>query len=564
MVFRRMAAAAAAVLVLVHLTAYSASGWIARALLARRTLDGERQTPEQWTALLHDIVLRSGVVLGLVLAAVLALVANGRTRGALAALYRAEDSPRRLGVFRAIFFFYILFAFDPEQTLLFARLPPALIRGLSDPLPLWRLIVPAPALSAVLVKVFLASTFFAAIGLFTRVSALGVAGLGFYLLGLPQIFGKVNHSHHLLWFALILGLAPSGDGFGVDAWVRARLRAPAPPARARAYALPLRVIWILIGVIYFWPGFWKLVQHGPSWVLPENFRGHLYLRWFEDEGFSPLFRIDRYPLLCTLGSCFTIFFEMSWIFLIPFRRTRWLAIAMGLAFHNMTAAILNISFTSLQTCYAVFVDWDAVLGWLERRAGPRSSGALRRAARALDARAGALVRSVAAAPWAAAAARAAWRSRPSGAASLRAVQLAGALLFVGNMAYGAMHQTDAWPFTCYPTFSTNIKHEHRTLYARIRSPVRGDRAVASARAMRALRSERYAALLYGVVREREPGRRQERLEALSTVLYEIDDSIRPGETIDIHEAVFSTDPDDARRPRGDALVYSAQIGRGAR
>ena len=53
-------------------------------------------------------------------------------------------------------------------------------------------------------------------------------------------------------------------------------------------------------------------------------------------------------------------FELSFVFLVPFRRTRPFAAVAGLAFHNLTYLLMNIAFVSLQILYLVFVDWDAV------------------------------------------------------------------------------------------------------------------------------------------------------------------------------------------------------------
>ena len=36
-------------------------------------------------------------------------------------------------------------------------------------------------------------------GLFTRTSAIVTTILALYVFGIPQMFGKVNHSHHMVW-----------------------------------------------------------------------------------------------------------------------------------------------------------------------------------------------------------------------------------------------------------------------------------------------------------------------------------------------------------------------------
>ncbi|MFT3769741.1 MAG: HTTM domain-containing protein [Minicystis sp.] len=545
---RRFLAAATILLTLTHVGAYLASGWMARTILANRTLDGERQPPERWIALLHEIILRSGAVSVLAALTLFLLLGRERTREELLGFFRAEETPLRLGVFRALFFAGFFIVFPPGEVVFFSRLPPVLIQGLADPLPLWRLIVPAPAITPMLVRLFLVLCFCAMIGFCTRFAALGFVALGFYLLGIPQIYGKVNHDHHLLWCALVLGLSPSGDAFSVDAILRRGLGGAAPPARSRVYGLPIRVIWLLMGILYFWPGFWKVVQHGSAWVHPDTLASHLYLKWFEDPGFSPLFRVDRVPWLCTVGSCLVIAFELSWIFLIPFARTRPIAVALGIVFHNTTSVLMNIAFLSLQICYTVFVDWEAVVRWIRARLGrdeaapdPTSLARRLRAAPATSALLAFLTRG------------------PGERGAIRGVLAALAVIGGLDMVYGALHATDAWPFACYPTFSTVIKRERRSLYIKIQSPVSGDREAESGKAIAVFRAERYSAVLWGVVHERDEARRHRKLEALADVILFIDDFIAPGETIVIGEAVFSTEPGAGRRPHTDEQLYTFRV-----
>src|SRR6202022_4806069 len=81
------------------------------------------------------------------------------------------------------------------------------------------------------------------VGLFTRTSIIVSLLLSLYVLGLPQLFGKMNHYHHLIWFMAILAVSPCADVLSVDAifksWKRADQGSTEPPAPARAYSLPL-------------------------------------------------------------------------------------------------------------------------------------------------------------------------------------------------------------------------------------------------------------------------------------------------------------------------------------
>ena len=45
------------------------------------------------------------------------------------------------------------------------------------------------------------------------------------------------------------------------------------------YGLPVRVIWLLFGVLYFFPGFWKYWRSGLDWAFTDNMKYPLYWNW---------------------------------------------------------------------------------------------------------------------------------------------------------------------------------------------------------------------------------------------------------------------------------------------
>ena len=68
-----------------------------------------------------------------------------------------------------------------------------------------------------------------AAGIFTRWSTVASAALGAYVLALPHTFGKVNHNDATVLVGLfIMALAPSGEGWSVDALIRYRLSDDSP------------------------------------------------------------------------------------------------------------------------------------------------------------------------------------------------------------------------------------------------------------------------------------------------------------------------------------------------
>jgi predicted DCC family thiol-disulfide oxidoreductase YuxK len=275
--------------------------------------------------------------------------------------FDATTAPINLAIFRIVFFLMVLFSFSVNNVAWFGSLPaefrfsPPGLQFIVSHIPINESF--ARAVSVALVIVCLACIF----GVFTRGAIIICLILSLYVLGLPQIFGKINHYHHLTWFMAVLAASPCGDVLSIDAvwksWKRADRGSTAAPAASRAYALPLRFIWLLMGVIYFSAGFWKVWTAGSAWAWSDNPRNIMYNKWMELSGWLPIFRIDHYPLLYKMSATVTLTFELSFIFLILFASVRWLAPAGGLMFHNMTNLFMKISFWNLQGCYVAFVDW---------------------------------------------------------------------------------------------------------------------------------------------------------------------------------------------------------------
>lgn len=278
--------------------------------------------------------------------------------------FTTTTHPSNLAIFRIIFFAILFFyhqcstAVEYSQLPDILRFPPVGLEGLSPYLPI----------NSILAKIACSALgicyFTGMIGLFSRTSALLAVFLALYVLGIPQFFGKVNHSHHIIWFLAILAASRCGDVLSVDsvfaAWRRADRGIVQPPQPARMYALPLRFIWLLIGVIYFFPGFRKIWASGFSWALGENFKYQLYNKWFGLDGWTAIFRIDQNPVLYKLAALGGVVFELLFIFLIFLPRLRYLAVAAGILFHQSIKAFMGISFLSLQLTYVSFINWQAI------------------------------------------------------------------------------------------------------------------------------------------------------------------------------------------------------------
>ena len=314
---------------------------------------------------IHGLVTRSGLLILLTQAILAVLI--WRYPHVLQTFFSKESHPLNLAIFRIAFFSMFLLNINEERILWYSTLPadlqvaPPGWKGLLRIMPIdetWA----AGGITALRI-----AAVSAAIGLFSRSSAWMVVILGIYVLGIPQMYGKLNHYHHLIWFAALLGSSRCGDILSADAlvrvWKQAKKGIASQSAASNAYALPLKMTWLLMGVIYFFPGFWKFAFSGLPWAFSDNLKYKMYASW-ANYGVEPtFFRLDQYPALYQLSAFLTIVFELAFIFLILVPSLRLLAAMGGLLFHNATRVFMHIAFASLQVCYVTFIDWHK---WLKK------------------------------------------------------------------------------------------------------------------------------------------------------------------------------------------------------
>lgn len=247
------------------------------------------------------------------------------------------------------------------------------------------------------------------VGLFSRASFAIIALCLSYVLLAPQLGGSVFHDHHLVWFAVLLAASPCGDALSVDAMI-ARRRGRVLGSHGRAYGLSIRVAWILIGLVFFFPGVHKLAESGLAWITSDNLRNQLWWKWAQDPSIQPSWRIDRDPLTMRALAGLTVVFELVFLPLVFWRRTRALAVVSALVFHQATDYFMGVRFSVLFACYTVFVPWGAL--WQRFRKSDFV---------------------------------------PS-ARSIAGPAIAASFLVLGVGAFGAAGITQGYPFACYPTF----------------------------------------------------------------------------------------------------------------
>src|SRR5262249_2142536 len=139
------------------------------------------------------------------------------------------------------------------------------------------------------------------------------------------------------------------------------------PQDSIAYALALRFASVLLGLIYFFPGFWKFWSTGFDWAFSDNLKYHMYSKWTEFSGWTPFFRLDQYTWLYRSMAFGTLCLELSFVSLIFFPRLRRVAALGGAIFHIGSYFFLRIFFYDLIVSYVALFDVSGTLRKFGRR-----------------------------------------------------------------------------------------------------------------------------------------------------------------------------------------------------
>lgn len=307
-----------------------------------------------------------------------------RVPARIARYLRSESGPYSLAVFRVVLFVVVL-----RMTLtLWPRVVAYAALPRTSVVPPWKLrrvlsVTPfSPGLARAAGVVLVIACVCGILGLFARSAAAVAVVTGIYFLGIPGFFGKVDHGAHVLWFAALLAVSPCADVLSVDgarrAWRRADTGAVDPPPPSRHYGLPLRLVWLLIGAIYLFPGIAKVRSlPGIDWAWSDNLANIAFAKWLENDRL-PAFAsfVESNPGVLRVVAVGALVFEIGFVVALFWRTSRVAFVAAGLTFHVMARYVLLIDFWPLYWLYVVFVPWEAVLGWVGARLFPRRSVAV--------------------------------------------------------------------------------------------------------------------------------------------------------------------------------------------
>ncbi|HEY9774902.1 MAG TPA: HTTM domain-containing protein [Planktothrix sp.] len=273
-----------------------------------------------------------------------------------------SGAPLNLAIFRIVIFLRIPFCRDFTGSLGSSFLPsefrvaPYGWQPILDWLPI------NPTVDGWACALLLVACVTTAIGFHTRKSAIIASLLATYVFLVPQLAGGFAHNDlALLWFAYMLAASPCGDVLSVDAaikaWRTADSSAPSPTRQSLRYGVPAKFIFVLLGIIYLFPGLCKLHALGLDWGSAHNMRQELWSHWVSERVVSPL-RVDQSPLLCHILGLSTLAFETSAILLVLFPLGRAVLVVAGPLFHSGIWLLMGIQFLSLQLCYVGLVDWQ--------------------------------------------------------------------------------------------------------------------------------------------------------------------------------------------------------------
>jgi hypothetical protein len=265
--------------------------------------------------------------------------------------------PYNLALTRIVFFSYAIFLYifvfyNAPGT--FSGLERVPLPGLAWLIQIWPVSTPLysgvcalGAFSALMVIIGYKTRFFLILSCFTV----------FYVDATPNFFGKLWHHQILIWITWVLAVSPCFDVFSIDSKLEKKQL-----FKSSIYNYHLSIIFLFFGLIYFFAGFFKLWNGGLDWALSESMINQVRLEWFENGNRMPSIRIDKVPFLLKAGGLLVIVFELSFIFLISNKRTRWIAVIGGLTMHNFIGYFMNIGFfVFLQAFYLVFIPWNAII-----------------------------------------------------------------------------------------------------------------------------------------------------------------------------------------------------------
>jgi len=217
-----------------------------------------------------------------------------------------------------------------------------------------------------------------AIGYRPRITGLLAALLLYHLAPLESIISNTNPMERGFTISIlalsVLALSPCADAWSVSN----RGRVPRVERPAWEYHWPLVLVQLFLAQVYLFAGYSKLYLVGWDWMMPEQVR--YWQLYFSQIDQDIVFRgvaayIAERPLLCGLVGVGAVAFDLSFISVLFWKRSRIVIIPLAVLFHAGILLANNIFFINLPQLL-IFVDWDWLANRLARRAAPVAAGEL--------------------------------------------------------------------------------------------------------------------------------------------------------------------------------------------
>jgi len=331
--------------------------YLCKWLLRHQLKNPQRYTPEFYSTYIPQVIVRILWLSYLSAAGVLLIATKGRKYWL--DFWNHSETAFNMGVFR-ISLMGIFYIFDLSLLNNLLQLSP---EGVTLPLGygfLKPLMPPPEWLVMGMWKTYDLLVIAVALGVFTRFTVPFLTVVSFFVLLGPQLVGKMNHYHHI-WIALfLLNFTRSGDALSVD-WMFRSWRGQRMDVHRydQKYGRTFVYLWLMMGAVYYFPGFWKFAASGFDWAFSDNVQLKIIAKIYET-GEQPVIPLHNYPLLCQLGGLATLIFELCYPFAMIFPKTRLLFAFGGIGFHEGNRRITQIGFTSIEFLYPSFIDWSSL------------------------------------------------------------------------------------------------------------------------------------------------------------------------------------------------------------
>ena len=281
-----------------------------------------------------------------------------------------SGSALTLGVTRSVVSGTFLIATLVTSFSALGQLPVTILRptGLMKVLP-WnfydRLLTPSGMFT--FKSVLLLSLLFSTFGLLTSFSTKVSLLLVIFYEGLVRSFGHYNHDEMLaVYYLVVLAFVPCGDDFSLDHWL-GRKRAG---QSSFIYGYPVLLMQSLMAWVYFSSALVKMRVAGLKYLSADNLPVLAIFHSLDnlhDTGFRLAFWLPQVRVVLPFVVGVVLVWELFFPVAIVWRRARWWILGFGVLFHVATLFLMNIFFPYQLAMYLVFVDWDKVGKWINRR-----------------------------------------------------------------------------------------------------------------------------------------------------------------------------------------------------